>query len=64
MSAKQNVSELLRAADIKIGGDRTWDIQVHNEALYDRILAEGTLGAGEAYMDGWWDVERLHPGSR
>ena len=59
MSAKQNVSELLRAADIKIGGGRAWDIQVHNEALYDRILAEGTLGAGEAYMDGWWDVERL-----
>ncbi len=59
MSARHKVSELLQAADIRVGGGRAWDIQVHNEKLYDRILAEGSLGAGEAYMDGWWDVEQL-----
>ncbi|HKL51781.1 MAG TPA: cyclopropane fatty acyl phospholipid synthase [Wenzhouxiangellaceae bacterium] len=59
MSAKRKIEELLRAADIGIGGDRAWDIQVHDHRLYKRVLAEGTLGAGEAYMDGWWDVEQL-----
>ncbi|WP_029681085.1 cyclopropane fatty acyl phospholipid synthase [Thioalkalivibrio sp. AKL19] len=59
MSARQQVTELLRSADIEVGGERPWDIQVHEEGLYQRILAEGSLGTGEAYMDGWWDVERL-----
>ena len=59
MSAKQHVTELLRSADVEVGGERPWDLHVHNDALYQRILAEGSLGAGEAYMDGWWDVDRL-----
>ncbi|WP_018948447.1 cyclopropane fatty acyl phospholipid synthase [Thioalkalivibrio sp. ALMg11] len=59
MSARQQVTELLRSADVEAGGERPWDLQVHDERLYQRILAEGSLGAGEAYMDGWWDTERL-----
>ena len=27
--------------------------------FYARVLAQGSLGLGEAYMDGWWDCERL-----
>jgi len=53
------VQNLLALADIKINGDRPWDIQVHNEAFYNRVLKEGTLGLGESYMAGWWDVEKL-----
>jgi cyclopropane-fatty-acyl-phospholipid synthase len=59
MSARSQVTEILRSGDIEVGGDQPWDVQVHDERLYQRILAEGSLGAGEAYMDGWWDVERL-----
>jgi len=59
MSARQNVESLVRSAGIEIGGDRPWDLQVHDDRLFDRVLAEGSLGAGEAYMDGWWDVEQL-----
>ncbi|MGK7295464.1 MAG: cyclopropane fatty acyl phospholipid synthase [Candidatus Wenzhouxiangella sp. M2_3B_020] len=59
MSAREKVEELLQAADIEIGGSRPWDLQVHDDRFYRRVLAEGTVGAGEAYMDGWWDVERL-----
>jgi len=59
MSASQQVTDLLLSADIEVGGERPWDVQVHDERLYRRILAEGSLGAGEAYMDGWWDTERL-----
>lgn len=56
---KQVIQRLLDLADIKIDGDRSWDIQVHNSKLYERVLAKGFLGFGEAYMDGWWDSESI-----
>ncbi|NBD95319.1 MAG: cyclopropane fatty acyl phospholipid synthase [Gammaproteobacteria bacterium] len=59
MSAKRQVAELLEAADVQIDGSRPWDLQVRDERLYERVLAEGSVGAGESYMDGWWDVERF-----
>ena len=59
MSARERVAALLRLADVEIDGARPWDVQVHDERVWQRVLAEGTVGAGEAYMDGWWDVERL-----
>ena len=59
MSARQKITELLRHADIAVGGDRPWDMQVHEPRLFDRILSQGSLGAGEAYMDGWWEAEQL-----
>jgi cyclopropane-fatty-acyl-phospholipid synthase len=56
---KQKCVELLNIADIQISGSRPWDMQVHNERLYDRLLTEGALGLGEGYMDGWWDAEQV-----
>ncbi|PIR03836.1 MAG: cyclopropane-fatty-acyl-phospholipid synthase [Candidatus Magasanikbacteria bacterium CG11_big_fil_rev_8_21_14_0_20_39_34] len=56
---KKVIEELLHHADIKINGDRPFDIQVHNDALYGRVLSQGSLGFGEAYMDGWWDCESI-----
>lgn len=55
----KKIRHLLSVADVTINGDRPWDIQVHNEKLYPRILAESSLGLGEAYVDGWWDCENL-----
>ncbi len=57
--AKSVVMDLLAAADITINGDDPWDIQVHNETLYQRVLSETELGLGESYMDGWWDCQRI-----
>ena len=59
MAAKEHVAALLRAAGIEINGGNPWDLQVRDERLYARVLADGTLGAGEAYMDGWWDAAKL-----
>jgi cyclopropane-fatty-acyl-phospholipid synthase len=59
MSAETLLRDLLATADVEVGGDRPWDIQVHNSGLFDRVLAHGSLGLGEAYMDGWWDCEQL-----
>lgn len=58
-SFPRKVERLLAFADVEIGGDRPWDIQVHNEDVYARVLAKGSLGLGESYMDGWWDCARL-----
>lgn len=57
--AKNFISRILGAADIEIGGDRPFDVTVHDERLYGRILTQGTLGLGEAYMEGWWDSPAL-----
>jgi cyclopropane-fatty-acyl-phospholipid synthase len=51
--------ELLDLAGIKVNGPNPWDLQVYNEEFYKRVLTEGELGIGEAFMDGWWDAEKL-----
>jgi cyclopropane-fatty-acyl-phospholipid synthase len=56
---QRRIEELLSLADIRINGERPWDIRVHNEKLYGRVLAQGELGLGESYMDGWWDCALL-----
>ncbi len=53
------VNNLLAIADIRIGGDRDWDIQVHNHDFYKRVMAYGSLGLGESYMEGIWDVHSI-----
>ncbi|HUY62320.1 MAG TPA: cyclopropane fatty acyl phospholipid synthase [Candidatus Paceibacterota bacterium] len=58
-SARAIAEKLLAKADIRIGGDRPWDIAVHDERFFGRALSEGSLGLGESYMDGWWDVPEL-----
>jgi len=51
--------DLLARADVQVGGSRPWDIQVHDERVWTRLLRDGTLGAGESYVDGWWDTPAL-----
>ncbi|HKJ46889.1 MAG TPA: cyclopropane fatty acyl phospholipid synthase [Balneolales bacterium] len=59
MDKKTTIKNLLDLADIKVNGDRPWDIKIHNPDLYDRVLAGGSLALGEAYMDEWWDSDAL-----
>ena len=56
---QQLVAGLLGRADIRINGDRPWDMQLHDPAALERALAEGNLGLGEAYMAGAWDCDQL-----
>lgn len=53
------IAELLALAGVEANGPAPTDIQVHERRLYNRVLAQGSLGFGEAYMDGWWDAEDL-----
>ena len=56
---ERRVRALLDDAGVRIGGDRDWDLQVHDEQFYPRVLGQGSLGLGESYMDGWWDAASL-----
>lgn len=56
---KKRIEGLLALADIQVDGNRPWDIQVHNQGFFGRVVVQGPLGLGEAYMDGWWDCARL-----
>jgi cyclopropane-fatty-acyl-phospholipid synthase len=58
-SAYRTIVRLLGLANIDVNGRDPWDIQVHDERTYARVLARGSLGLGESYMDGWWDCESL-----
>ena len=56
---KKIAEDILGLADIKINGNNPWDITVHNDDFYKRVLTQGELGLGESYMDNWWDAEEV-----
>ena len=57
--ARRVVERLLGETDIRIDGDRPWDVRITDDRLYRRVLTAGTLGLGEAYMDGWWECDAI-----
>ena len=59
VAAKSKIIKLLNSAGIQVNGSKPWDMQVHNEQLYNRVIIHGSVGLGEAYMDGWWDADEL-----
>lgn len=58
MIARSLFAGLLAGTGVEIGGDRPWDITVNRSRLYRRAL-RGSLGIGEAYVDGDWDCAAL-----
>ncbi|MCP5349079.1 MAG: cyclopropane fatty acyl phospholipid synthase [Gammaproteobacteria bacterium] len=56
---REKVETLLESVDIRIGGDRPWDLRIHDPRVFDAAASQGTIGVGEAYMEGWWDCEAL-----
>lgn len=59
ISVKQIFSKTFAEVGITINGDKPWDMQVHNDKFYDKLLTSGSIGFGESYMAGWWDCEAL-----
>lgn len=57
--AKAYIQGILAPAGISIDGDRPYDIRINHDGFYQRVLRDGSLGFGEAYMDGWWECERI-----
>lgn len=59
IQSKSIVQALFDSAGITCNGNRPYDIRIHNEDFYDRVLKEAALGLGESYMDKWWDCPAL-----
>jgi cyclopropane-fatty-acyl-phospholipid synthase len=51
--------DLLASAGITVNGSEPWDVTIHDERVWSRILRDGTLGGGEAYVEGWWDSRAI-----
>ncbi len=58
-NAKKVIESLLAGTGVTLNGDKPYDPQIHNEEFYSAVLRGGSLALGEAYMDGWWDCEKL-----
>ncbi|RDI98318.1 cyclopropane fatty acyl phospholipid synthase [Dyella solisilvae] len=58
-SLKARAAGLLELAGIHLDGPAPTDLRVHDERMFSRVFAHGTLGFGESYMEGWWDAEDL-----
>lgn len=58
-SSQEFLSGVLYRAGIGVNGQARSDIKVHNSKFYDRVLAQGSLGLGDSYVEGWWDCEDL-----
>ncbi|MDH3706257.1 MAG: cyclopropane fatty acyl phospholipid synthase [Acidimicrobiia bacterium] len=58
-SAETFGRELLERAGIEVNGPNRWDLHVHDQRFWDRVIADRELGLGESYQDGWWDTEAL-----
>jgi cyclopropane-fatty-acyl-phospholipid synthase len=59
MDKQTSIAKHLAKAGIEINGSRPWDIQIKDPRTLQRMLREPSLGAGESYMDGWWECPRL-----
>jgi cyclopropane-fatty-acyl-phospholipid synthase len=59
MKNREHFAKLIADAGVNIGGNQPWDIQIHNPQVFEKIMREPSLGAGESYLDGWWDCQQL-----
>jgi cyclopropane-fatty-acyl-phospholipid synthase len=56
---RRPLDTMFARADVQLNGERPFDIQVHNPLFYRRVMRDGVMGLGEAYVDGWWDCDRV-----
>lgn len=60
--ALKKIQELLIGSGVVVNGPNPWDIQIKEHFIvkfYYRVIQYGSLGLGEAYMDGWWDCKAV-----
>ncbi len=57
--SEKMIRGLMDSLEIQVNGQNPEDVQIHNPSFYKRVAAQGTMGLGESYMDGWWDCQAL-----
>lgn len=58
-ASRDLVARILAPSEVQLDGSRPWDLRVHDERFFNRVLSHGSVGLGESYMDGWWDALAL-----
>ena len=58
-SSLRFAQDLLAKAGLSMNGDHPWDMRIKDAKVPEKVLAEGNLGLGEAYMSGDWEAEQL-----
>jgi len=53
------VRDTFAKCDVEIGGQRPWDIRVHDDAWYRRLALNPSFEPGESYMDRQWDCNAI-----
>lgn len=53
------LQELCARAGVAINGEAPWDIRINDSRVYRQVLTRGSLGFGEAYIEGLWDCDQL-----
>ena len=56
---RRKLDEILDKADVRINGDRPWDLEIHEPRFPRRLMAEGSMALGESYVAKWWDCADL-----
>src|SRR5690606_26251651 len=54
-----HLSKLAATAGVTINGDAPWDLRLTDNKAADRILAQGSMGLGESYMDGQGECDQI-----
>jgi|UniRef100_UPI0040485E97 cyclopropane-fatty-acyl-phospholipid synthase len=57
--AKKLITNIFNQGGVTFNGPNPWDIQIKDPRFFKRILKHGSVGFGESYMDGDWDVSQL-----
>jgi cyclopropane-fatty-acyl-phospholipid synthase len=58
-NAEATVRDLFRQVGITVDGSEPHDPQVHDPRFFRTVLAQGSLGLGESYVEGWWDADAV-----
>ena len=56
---RRHLERMLDGSGVTFDGPNPWDIRVQDPRMYARSIREGSLGFGDAYVDGWWDADDL-----
>ena len=44
---QRSIEPLLERGDIRIGGMRPWDMRIHDDRVFEKVMAKGSIGLGE-----------------
>ena len=53
---ERKAAKILNKAGIEINGSNPWDVQIKDKSIFRDVILKGSLGLGDGYVKGKWDV--------